>query len=81
MDFNLNAPLLKQAMGKEQDLQLWIGMSGVPQVRVGIIGRAMRFVGNHIFLCNSRIYIASVHCKYCFNKWAANAFSIHFNVI
>ena len=24
-----------------------IGMSGVPQVRVGVVGRAMRLVGNH----------------------------------
>ena len=24
-----------------------IGMSGVPQVRVGVVGRAMQLVGNH----------------------------------
>ena len=25
-----------------------IGMSGVPQVRVGVVGHAMRLVGNHM---------------------------------
>ena len=24
-----------------------IGMGGVPQVRVGVVGRAMRLIGNH----------------------------------
>ena len=28
-----------------------IGIISVPQVRVGIIGRAMRLVGNHTYLC------------------------------
>ena len=34
--------LLKQAMQKEQDLHVpQIGMISVPQVRVGVVGRAM----------------------------------------
>ena len=28
-----------------------IGMSGVHQVRVGIVGRAMRLIGNHTHFC------------------------------
>ena len=28
-----------------------IGISGVPQVRVGIVGRAMRLIGNHTHFC------------------------------
>ena len=28
-----------------------IGMSGVPQVRVGVVGRAMQLVGNHTHFC------------------------------
>ena len=31
-----------------------IGMSGVPQVRVGVVGRTMR---SHTFSCNSRIIV------------------------
>ena len=25
-----------------------IGKSGVPQIRVGVVGRAMRLIGNHM---------------------------------
>ena len=28
-----------------------IGMGGVPQVRVGIVGRGMQLVGNHTHFC------------------------------
>ena len=28
-----------------------IGMSGVPQVRVGVVGHAMQLVGNHMYFC------------------------------
>ena len=28
-----------------------IGMGGVPQVRVGVVGRAMRLIGNHTHFC------------------------------
>ena len=34
-----------------------IGMSGVPQVRVGVVGHAMQLIGNHTFSCNSRIIV------------------------
>ena len=28
-----------------------IGMGGVPQVKVGVVGRAMQLVGNHTYFC------------------------------
>ena len=28
-----------------------IGMSGVAQVRVGVVGHAMRLIGNHMHFC------------------------------
>ena len=40
---DLNGELLKQVMQKGQDFA-----SDIPQVRVGIIGRAMRLIGNHM---------------------------------
>ena len=47
MDFAsiLNVLIRNQTIRKA-DVPL-IGMSGVPQVRVGVIGRAMRLIGNH----------------------------------
>ena len=32
-----------------------IGKSGVPQVRVGVVGRAMRLIGNHTHFCAMRL--------------------------
>ena len=43
---NLNVPIRNQTIRKA-DVPL-IGMSGVPQVRVGVVGRTMQLVGNHI---------------------------------
>ena len=50
MDFNsiLNKVLRNQAIYRA-DMPL-IGMSGVPQIRVDVIGRAMQLVGNHTYL-------------------------------
>ena len=47
MDFNsiLNAPLQNQAIEKV-DMPL-IRMSGVPQVKVGVVGLAMQLICNH----------------------------------
>ena len=48
-----------------------IGMSGVPQVRVGVVGCAMRLIGmqSHAFLCNSstcnsQIALGFASCNY-----------------
>ena len=49
-----------------------IGMSGVPQVRVGIVGRAIRLVGNHTHFVqfknnctrNSQIALGFASCNY-----------------
>ena len=44
----LSAELLKQAMWKNKFATVpQIGMIGVPQVRVGIVGCAKQLVGNH----------------------------------
>ena len=47
MDFNLilNVPLRNQAIWKA-DVPL-IGMNGVPQVRVGVVGQVMQLIGNY----------------------------------
>ena len=41
----LNALLRNQAIQKA-DVPL-IGMNGMPQIRVGVVGQAMQLVGNH----------------------------------
>ena len=49
-----------------------IGMSGVPQVRVGVVGCAMQLVGNHIIFVqfknnctrNSQIALGFTSCNY-----------------
>ena len=44
----MNTLLLKQVMRNEQDFRSpHIETSGAPQVRVGIVGYAMRLVSNH----------------------------------
>ena len=37
-----------------------IGMGGMPQVRVGVVGRAMQLVGNHTHFCA----ISFASCNY-----------------
>ena len=34
-----------------------IGMSGMPQARVGVVDQPMQLIGYHMHLCNSRMYI------------------------
>ena len=50
-----------------------IGKSGVPQVRVGVVGRAMQLIGNHMhfraiqeYNCthNSQIALGFASCNY-----------------
>ena len=40
-------PILKETVGL-------IGMSGLCQIRVGIIGQAMRLLGNHMDFCGTQ---------------------------
>ena len=51
MDFNsiLNVLLRNKAFWKA-GVPL-IGMSGMPQVRMGVIGQAMQLIGNHTHVC------------------------------
>ena len=46
----LNAPLLKSsnAEGTKFVTVPQIGRSGLPQIRVGVVGHAMQLIGNHI---------------------------------
>ena len=54
MDFNsiLNVLLRNKAFWKA-GMPL-IGMSGMPQVRMGVIGQAMQLIGNHTHVCAIR---------------------------
>ena len=41
-----------------------IGMSGVPQVRVGVVGQAMQLIGNHIhFMQFYRVQFRLLHVQ------------------
>ena len=52
MDFNeCEAAKTSNAVGARFVIVPQIGMISVPQVRVGVVGHAMRLVGNHTNFC------------------------------
>ena len=51
MNFKLTLNVLLQNQAIQKADMLLNGVSGMPQVRVGVVGQAMQLVGNHTHFC------------------------------